>query len=185
MPTEIALLPMVESAYQPDRDVDEPRGRASGSSCRRPESTTASQQNFWMDSRRDVVAATDKALDYLSKLHGDFNDWQLALAGYNWGEGNVAKRASRGTRQRACRHDYDSLTDARRRRAITCRSCRRSRTSSRDPEKYGLALADIPDAPYFAVVQDDAQDGHEASRPRLPRCRSTSSSRSIRSTTGR
>ena len=44
-----------------------------------------------MDSRRDVLAGTDKALTYLTKLHDDFGDWQLALAGYNWGEGNVGR----------------------------------------------------------------------------------------------
>ena len=53
------------------------------------------QQNFWFDSRRDVIAATDKALDYLQKLHGDFGDWQLALAAYNWGEGNVGRAMQR------------------------------------------------------------------------------------------
>ena len=77
---------------QPERDVGGARRRASGSSCRRPAQHYGLKQNCWFDSRRDVVAATDTALDYLQKLHGDFDDWQLALAAYNWGEGNVAQR---------------------------------------------------------------------------------------------
>ena len=90
MPTEIALLPMVESAFNP---VAMSTSRASGIWQFIPSTGKhyGLNQDFWMDSRRDVLAGTDKALTYLLKLHGDFDDWQLALAGYNWGEGNVAK----------------------------------------------------------------------------------------------
>ena len=77
--------------------------RASGSSCRRRASTTGSQQNFWFDSRRDVIAATDKALDYLQKLHGDFGDWQLALAGVQLGRRQRRARDGSATRRGACR----------------------------------------------------------------------------------
>ena len=108
MPMEIALLPMVESAYNPSRCPRAAR-RASGSSFRRPASTTDSTQNFWFDSRRDVVAATDKALEYLQKLHDEFDDWQLALAGYNWGEGNVA-RADREEQSKGLPGDYAALS---------------------------------------------------------------------------
>ena len=90
MPLEIALLPMVESAFNPNAVSV---ARASGIWQFMPATGThyGLKQNFWFDSRRDVVAATEGALTYLQKLHGDFNDWQLALAGYNWGEGNVAR----------------------------------------------------------------------------------------------
>ncbi|HVN35432.1 MAG TPA: transglycosylase SLT domain-containing protein, partial [Casimicrobiaceae bacterium] len=88
MPLEIALLPMIESAYNPNALSV---ARASGIWQFTPSTGThyGLQQNWWFDSRRDVVAATEGALTYLQKLYGDFNDWQLALAAYNWGEGNV------------------------------------------------------------------------------------------------
>ena len=50
------------------------------------------QQNFWYDGRRDVLAATRAALDYLQFLHDMFGDWELALAAYNWGENGVHAR---------------------------------------------------------------------------------------------
>ena len=94
MPLEIALLPMVESAFNPNAVSV---ARASGIWQFMPATGThyGLKQNFWFDSRRDVVAATEGALTYLQKLHGDFDDWQLALAGYNWGEGNVARAVAR------------------------------------------------------------------------------------------
>jgi membrane-bound lytic murein transglycosylase D len=150
IPTEIALLPMVESAYNP---VAMSTSRAAGIWQFIPSTGKhyGLQQDFWMDSRRDVLAATDKALDYLTKLHGDFNDWQLALAGYNWGEGNVAKAIARN-RARGLPEDYSSLPMP----AETANylpKLQAIKNIIRDPEKYGLALADIPDAPFFAVVK--------------------------------
>jgi membrane-bound lytic murein transglycosylase D len=150
MPAEIALLPMVESAYNP---VAMSTSRAAGIWQFIPSTGKhyGLQQDFWMDSRRDVLAATDKALDYLTKLHGDFNDWQLALAGYNWGEGNVAKAIARNHAQ-GLPEDYSSLPMP----AETANylpKLQAIKNIIRDPEKYGLALADIPDAPYFAVVK--------------------------------
>jgi len=150
MPTEIALLPMVESAYNP---VALSTSRASGIWHFIPSTGKHDglNQDFWMDSRRDVLAGTDKALTYLVKLHGDFNDWQLALAGYNWGEGNVAravaKNASKGlpTNYESLKMPAETENYLPKLQAI--------KNIVRDPEKYGLALADIPDAPYFAVVK--------------------------------
>jgi len=150
MPTEIALLPMVESAYNP---VALSTSRASGIWQFIPSTGKhyGLNQDFWMDSRRDVLAGTDKALTYLVKLHGDFNDWQLALAGYNWGEGNVAravaKNASKGlpTNYESLKMPAETENYLPKLQAI--------KNIVRDPEKYGLALADIPDAPYFAVVK--------------------------------
>src|SRR5262249_46393621 len=90
MPMEIALLPMVESAYNPNALST---SRASGIWQFIPSTGKlyGMKQSFWFDSRRDVVAGTEGALTYLTKLHGDFDDWQLALAAYNCGEGNVAR----------------------------------------------------------------------------------------------
>ena len=150
MPAEIALLPMIESAYNPNALST---SRASGiwqfiPSTGRHYGLT---QNFWVDSRRDVLAATDKALVYLTKLHGDFRDWQLALAGYNWGEGNV-RRAITKNQATGAPADYDHLPMPDETRNYLPK-LQAIKNIVRDPEKYGLALADIPDAPYFTVVK--------------------------------
>jgi membrane-bound lytic murein transglycosylase D len=122
MPLEIALLPMVESAFNPNAISV---SRASGIWQFMPATGThyGLKQNFWFDSRRDVVAATEGALTYLQKLHGDFGDWQLALAGYNWGEGNVARAIARTSSRGFPPTTSDSRCPTR--HAITCRSCRR------------------------------------------------------------
>jgi membrane-bound lytic murein transglycosylase D len=112
------------------------------------------QQNFWFDSRRDVVAATDSALTYLQKLYGDFNDWQLALAGYNWGEGNVA-RAVAANQKRGLPADYANLKMPDETRNYLPK-LQALKNIVREPEKYPtLDLTDIPDAPYFTVVKMD------------------------------
>jgi membrane-bound lytic murein transglycosylase D len=149
MPTEIALLPMVESAFNP---VAMSTSRASGIWQFIPSTGKhyGLNQDFWMDSRRDVLAGTDKALTYLNKLHGDFDDWQLALAGYNWGEGNVAKAVARN-KAKGLPTTYQYLAMP----AETANylpKLQAIKNIVRDPEKFGLVLADIPDAPYFAVV---------------------------------
>jgi len=150
MPTEIALLPMVESAFNP---VAMSTSRASGIWQFIPSTGKhyGLNQDFWMDSRRDVLAGTDKALTYLNKLHGDFDDWQLALAGYNWGEGNVAKAVARN-KAKGLPTTYQYLPMP----AETANylpKLQAIKNIVRDPEKFGLVLADIPDAPYFAVVK--------------------------------
>jgi membrane-bound lytic murein transglycosylase D len=150
MPTEIALLPMIESAYNPTAlSVS----RAAGIWQFIPSTGKhyGLKQDFWVDNRRDVLAATDKALVYLSKLHDDFDDWQLALASYNWGEGNVAKAIARN-KAKGLPTNYESLVMP----AETANylpKLQAVKNIIRDPEKYGLALADIPDAPFFAVVK--------------------------------
>jgi membrane-bound lytic murein transglycosylase D len=90
MPTEIALLPIVESAFDP---IAYSRQHASGLWQFIPSTGRAYglEQNWWHDERRDVVAATQAALDYLQKLHKMFGDWKLTLAAYNWGEGSLKK----------------------------------------------------------------------------------------------
>ena len=82
MPLEIALLPMIESAYNP---VAYSSAHASGIWQFIPSTgkTYGLKQNWWYDGRRDVIAATGAALDYLQTLYRMFNDWELALAAYN------------------------------------------------------------------------------------------------------
>jgi len=150
MPLEVALLPMVESAFNPNATSV---ARASGIWQFMPATGThyGLKQNFWFDSRRDVVAATEGALTYLSKLYADFNDWQLALAAYNWGEGNVARAVAKN-RQAGRPADYVSLRMPDETRNYLPK-LQALKNIVREPEKYGLELGDIPDAPYFTVIR--------------------------------
>ena len=98
MPTELALLPMIESAYYP---VAYSRAHAAGLWQFIP-STGKNYgliQNWWRDDRRDVMASTRAALDYLEVLHNEFNDWQLVLAAYNWGENGLRRSIKRNQKQ--------------------------------------------------------------------------------------
>ncbi|HZQ61611.1 MAG TPA: transglycosylase SLT domain-containing protein [Casimicrobiaceae bacterium] len=150
MPAEVALLPMVESAYNPNAMST---SRASGLWQFIPSTGTlyGLKQNFWFDSRRDVLAATESALAYLDKLHAQFDDWQLALAAYNWGEGNVARAIERN-RRAGLPLSYASLPMPDETRNYLPK-LQAVKNIIRHPEKYGLELGDIPDAPYFAVVR--------------------------------
>jgi len=152
MPLEVALLPMVESAFNPNAVSV---ARASGIWQFMPATGThyGLKQNFWFDSRRDVVAATDSALNYLQKLHGDFGDWQLALAGYNWGEGNVARAVAKNQKL-GLPADYANLKMPDETRNYLPK-LQALKNIVRDPEKYSIDLSDIPDAPYFAVIRMD------------------------------
>src|SRR5678816_1169532 len=94
MPTELALLPFIESAYNPEAVSS---AKASGMWQFIPSTGRdfLLRQNVFRDDRRDVLASTRAALDYLQKLHGMFGDWQLALAAYNWGQGSVQRAIAR------------------------------------------------------------------------------------------
>ena len=94
MPTELALLPFIESAFNPQAVSS---AKAAGMWQFMPATGTYFdlKQNIFRDDRRDVLASTRAALDYLQKLHTMFGDWHLALAAYNWGEGNVGKAIAR------------------------------------------------------------------------------------------
>jgi membrane-bound lytic murein transglycosylase D len=150
MPLEVALLPMIESAYNP---MAYSRSRASGIWQFIPSTGKlyGMKQNWWFDQRRDVLAATEGALDYLQKLYAEFGDWYLALAAYNCGEGTV-RRAIAANQKRGLAADYLSLKlPAETRNYIP--KLQAVKNIVRDPSRYGLALADMPDAPYFAVVR--------------------------------
>jgi len=152
MPTEIALLPMIESAYNPQAHS---RSHASGMWQFIPTTgkTYGLRQNFWYDGRRDPIAATSAALDYLEKLHDMFGDWELALAAYNWGEGAVS-RAIAKNQARGLPADYGSLTMPPETRNYVPK-LQAVKNLLSNPQAYGLVLADIPNRPYFATVRTD------------------------------
>jgi membrane-bound lytic murein transglycosylase D len=150
MPLEAALLPMIESAYNP---MAYSSGRASGIWQFIPSTgkSYGMKQTWWMDERRDVVAATGGALDYLQKLYAEFDDWYLALAAYNWGEGSV-RRAIAANQKRGLPTDYLSLPMPAETRNYVPK-LQAVKNIVRDPEAYNLELAHIPEAPYFTVVR--------------------------------
>ncbi|MDB5859133.1 MAG: peptidoglycan lytic transglycosylase, Glycoside Hydrolase Family 23-like protein [Ramlibacter sp.] len=97
MPTELALLPFIESAFNPQATST---ARAAGMWQFMPATGKDYdlKQNVFRDDRRNVLASTKAALDYLQRLYGMFGDWHLALAAYNWGEGNVTRAIQRNQR---------------------------------------------------------------------------------------
>jgi membrane-bound lytic murein transglycosylase D len=149
MPAEIALLPMIESAYNPKAYS---RSHASGMWQFIPSTGKhyGLRQNFWYDGRRDPIAATGAALDYLEKLHGMFGSWELALAAYNWGEGAVG-RAIAKNQAKGLPGDYESLTLPPETRNYVPK-LQAVKNIVANPQAYGLKLADIPNRPYFAAV---------------------------------
>lgn len=160
MPTEIALLPMVESAFNPQAYS---RSHASGIWQFIP-STGKSfglKQNWWVDNRRDVTAATNAALTYLQKLHVMFGTWDLALAAYNAGEGTV-KRAIERNRKQGLPTDYASLALPPETRNYVPKLQAIKNIMTR-PEQYGLSIDSIPNRPYFTHVTAPQQiDAHLA-----------------------
>ena len=97
MPTELALLPFIESAFNPQAVSS---AKAAGMWQFMPATGKYFElkQNAFRDDRRDVLASTRAALDYLKKLYGMFGDWHLALAAYNWGEGSVGRSIAKNQR---------------------------------------------------------------------------------------
>jgi membrane-bound lytic murein transglycosylase D len=148
MPTELALLPMVESAFNP---MAYSRAHASGlwqfipGTGRRFEL----QQNWWYDGRRDIVDSTTAALDYLAYLYDMHGDWHLALASYNWGEGAVARAIARN-RAAGKPTDYDSLSmPAETRHYIPKLQALKNILS--EPAPLGITVDPIPNQPYFST----------------------------------
>ena len=149
MPTELALLPMVESAFNP---MAYSRAHASGLWQFIPGTGKRYElkQNWWYDGRRDIVASTTAALDYLSAIYEMQGDWHLALASYNWGENAVA-RAVEKNRAAGRPTDYASLTmPLETRHYIPKLQALKNIISN--PEPLGIRLDPIPNQPYFATT---------------------------------
>jgi membrane-bound lytic murein transglycosylase D len=150
MPLELALLPVVESAFNP---VAYSRSRASGLWQFIPSTGKhyGLEQNWWIDERRDVILATNAALDYLQYLNRYFNgDWYLAIAAYNGGEGTVSAAVKRNA-DRGRPTDFFSL-DLRAETRDYVPKLLAIRRIIGDPATYGLQFAPIANQPYFNVV---------------------------------
>jgi membrane-bound lytic murein transglycosylase D len=150
MPLELALLPVVESAFEP---FAYSRARASGLWQFIPATGShfGLKQNWWYDGRRDVVESTRAALDYLQYMHKLFQgDWLLAIAGYNCGESNVL-RAIKRNRSAGRPTDFWSLTLPKETRAYVPKLLAMKRLVA-NPEDYGLEFSAIPNQPYFERV---------------------------------
>ena len=133
----------VTLAFEPKRIVFEP---ATGK-------TFALKQNVFRDDRRDVLASTRAALDYLQKLYGMFNDWQLALAAYNWGEGSVQKAIKRNEAA-GLPTDYDSLRMPTETRNYVPK-LQAIKNIVAHPEQFAVALPPLQNHPYFLSVPLD------------------------------
>ncbi|MBP8812874.1 MAG: LysM peptidoglycan-binding domain-containing protein [Laribacter sp.] len=149
MPTEIALLPMVESAFV--ATAESPVG-AAGLWQFMPATGRqyGLEQTWWYDGRRDVTAATRAALDYLENLYGLFGDWSLALAAYNWGEGNVSRAIERN-RARGLPTDFENLRLPNETRQYVPKLLA-VRNVLREPGRFGVQMGKLPNQPYFVAV---------------------------------
>lgn len=149
MPTELALLPMVESAFNP---LAYSSARALGMWQFIPSTgkTYNLEQNWWGDQRRDIVASTGAALDYLQKIYEMHGDWHLALASYNWGENAVAKAVVRN-QAKGLPTDYLSLTMPGETRYYVPK-LQALKNILANPELFGIHLPSVPNEPYFATI---------------------------------
>lgn len=153
VPSEIALLPVVESGFQPFAYSP---ARASGIWQFIPETGRrfGLRQNWWYDGRRDVLASTRAALDYLTTLRDQFGgDWLLAVAAYNCGEGAVG-RAIQENQRKGLPTDFWNLSLPEETRNYVPRLLALSRVVA-SPSAYGVQLAAIPNQPYLARVSLD------------------------------
>ncbi len=154
MPMEFALLPVVESAYEP---FAYSKSRAAGlwqfipSTGRR----FGLKQDWWYDGRRDVIESTRAALDYFQALHDQFGDWLLAIAAYNVGEATV-QRAVDYNKAHGLPTDFWHLKLPAETRAYVPKLLALKRLMA-EPERYGLEFAPIPNEPYFAVIDIGSQ----------------------------
>lgn len=150
MPMELALLPMVESAFDP---MAYSRARASGLWQFVPSTARTYQlkQDWWVDQRRDIVASTSAALDYLQIIYQMHGDWHLALASYNWGEGAVG-RAIEKNRAKGLPTDYLNLPMPAETRNYVPKLLALKNIIAQ-AQVLGVSLAPIPNEPYFATVK--------------------------------
>ena len=152
MPTEIALLPFIESAFNPQAFSS---AKAAGMWQFIPSTGRDYnlKQNAFRDERRDVLASTNAALTYLQRLYGMFGDWQLALAAYNWGEGSVSRAIAKA--EAAGRPtDFNSLSafmPSETRNYYPKLQAVKNIIGS--PAQYGIKLPVVENQPYFVSIK--------------------------------
>lgn len=149
MPTELALLPFIESAFNPQAVSS---AKAAGMWQFMPATGKyfSLKQNVFRDDRRDVLASTKAALDYLQKLHRMFGDWHLALAAYNWGEGSVGRAIAKNQRE-GLATDYSSLRMPDETRNYVPKLLAVKNIVA-NPKVFNATLPEIPNHPYFQSV---------------------------------
>jgi membrane-bound lytic murein transglycosylase D len=151
MPTELALLPVIESAFNPQA-----LSSANAAGIWQFVPGTGKdfdlKQNMFKDERRGVLASTDAALTYLQRLYTMFGDWHLALAAYNWGEGNV-QRAIKKNQAAGKPTDFESLAElmpAETRNYVPKLQAVKNIVAA--PNQFGVTLPAIDNQPYFTAV---------------------------------
>ena len=152
MPTDLALLPFIESAFNPQAISS---AKASGMWQFMPETGRDYnlRQTIFKDDRRGVLDSTEAALDYLQRLYNMFGDWQLALAAYNWGEGSV-QRAIKKQQALGLPIDFDSLS------ALMPNETKNYvpklqavKNIIGHPELFNIALPRLDNTPYFTSIK--------------------------------
>ena len=164
MPTDLALLPFIESAFNPNAISS---AKASGIWQFMPATGRDFnlQQNIFKDDRRGVLDSTEAALDYLQRLYNLFGDWQLALAAYNWGEGSV-QRAIKRQEAMGLPIDFDSLS------ALMPKETKNYvpklqavKNIIGHPEQYNITLPRLDNEPYFTSIKNEKDiDVHLAAK---------------------
>ncbi|MBK1685973.1 transglycosylase SLT domain-containing protein [Rubrivivax gelatinosus] len=152
LPTELALLPFIESAFNPQALSS---ARAAGMWQFMPMTGRDFElkQNLFRDDRRDVLASTRAALDYLQRLYSQFGDWHLALAAYNWGQGNVQRAIARNMKA-GLPTDYASLRmPAETRNYVPKLQAVKNLISQ--PEAFSISLPALENHPFFLSVPID------------------------------
>ena len=149
IPMELALLPFIESAFNPQAVSS---ARAAGMWQFMPATGQSFdlKQNVFRDDRRDVLASTKAALDYLEQLHGRFGDWHLALAAYNWGQGNVNRAITRNQRAGLPTGYTDIDMPAETRMYVP--KLQAVKNILAQPESFGAQLPDIGNHPFFDTL---------------------------------
>lgn len=149
MPMEIALLPIIESAYNP---IARSNMKAVGLWQFIPSTgkNYGLQQDRWKDERSNVILSTNASLNYLEKLYNQFGTWELALAAYNAGEGKVGREIKRNKRRKRAT-DYYTISLPRETDEYVSKLIAMKHIIQ-NPQKYSVEVPYIPNAPYFAEV---------------------------------
>ena len=149
MPMEIALLPIIESAYNP---IARSNMKAVGLWQFIPSTgrNYGLEQNWWKDERSNVILSTNASLNYLEKLYKQFGTWELALAGYNAGEGKVAREIKKNKRRKRPT-DYYTISLPRETDEYVSKLIAMKHIIQ-NPSKYNVEVPEIPNVPYFGEI---------------------------------